>query len=55
VFIIKECCFNCHYYLSSYENCQGMKDLESTCFEYQQDLGRDKNNEKLWVMKEAII
>ena len=39
---IKECCYNCHYYLSDYDNCQGMKDLDNKCFEYKQNMHKVK-------------
>ena len=40
---IKESCYNCQYYLSDYENCQGVK--EEICFEYQKQ--RNYNNKPL--------
>lgn len=38
------CCLNCHYYLSDYENCQGMINVEEdNCFEYKETLFRKEN------------
>ena len=38
--IMKECCLNCHYYLSDDNNsCQGLKDIENdSCHEYKKTL-----------------
>jgi hypothetical protein len=36
---LKICCLNCHYYLSDYENCQGLEDIENEhCHEYKETL-----------------
>lgn len=42
------CCLNCHYYLSNYENCQGLEDIENYCHEYKETLYQPetKNMEK---------
>jgi len=39
ILVIKVCCINCHYYFSSYENCQGLNDVENDyCHEYKETL-----------------
>jgi len=41
--LLKECCINCHCYLSSLENCQGTGNVEEdSCFEYKETLYRLK-------------
>lgn len=34
---MNECCYNCNLWLSDYENCQGMDDLDAKCHEFQRN------------------